>query len=206
MEIPSPVGQSPALPRVGCRYPSSPCSVASAPRPGVGRWARPARRGTGGPGRVGDLKAIPRSMEYIYIYMSHVYIKYVYVCVCVCVYCICTCMCISWYLCVYDIINIHIYIYVIIWVYLYDDTMGIEATNMMVWWNLRNNSWHIWHVCWDLREHGMFCGLVPGRFPLKMGELRFYVRCGDAKQYRYAKIEWGLMISIDMIHTHTSYY
>ena len=94
MEIPSPVGQSPAQPRVGCRYPSSPCSIASAPRPGVGRWARPARRGTGGPGRVGDLKAIPRSMEYIYICMYHVYICimyiyvsciYVYVCVRVCI-------------------------------------------------------------------------------------------------------------------------
>jgi len=194
MEIPSPVGQSPAQPRVGCRYPSSPCSVASAPRPGVGRWARPARRGTGGPGRVGDLKAIPRSMEYIYIYVC---IMYICVCVCVCVYCICTCMCISWnFMCLwYDIIYIYIYIWYR-WVYLYDDTMGIEATNMMVWWNLS----------WDLREHGMFCGLLPGRFPLKMGELRFYVRWGDAKQYRYAKIEWGLMISIDMIHTHTSYY
>ena len=106
MEIPSPVGQSPAQPRVGCRYPSSPCSVASAPRPGVGRWARPARRGTGGPGRVGDLKAIPRSMEYIYIYIC---IMYICVCVCACVYTVYVHVCVYHEtLCVYDIINIYI--------------------------------------------------------------------------------------------------
>ena len=107
MEIPSPVGQSPAQPRVGCRYPSSPCSIASAPRPGVGRWARPARRGTGGPGRVGDLKAIPRSMEYIYICMYHVYICIMYICVCVCacVYTVYVHVCVYHeILCVYDMI------------------------------------------------------------------------------------------------------
>ena len=132
MEIPSPVGQSPAQPRVGCRYPSSPCSIASAPRPGVGRWARPARRGTGGPGRVGDLKAIPRSMEYIYIYMyvSCIYMYHVYMCmcVCVCVYCICTCMCISWnFMCLwYDII------------YIYDID---ECICMMTQWALKQQTW-----------------------------------------------------------------
>jgi hypothetical protein len=123
MEIPSPVGQSPALPRVGCRYPSSPCSVASAPRPGVGRWARPARRGTGGPGRVGDLKAIPRSMEYIYV--SCIY----YICICVCVR-----VCI-----LYMYMYVYIMIFMCVWYNKYTYIYICDYMSVSVWWH--NGHW-----------------------------------------------------------------